>query len=819
MVKEEITMRRDIGMNTLLLFIAAVVIILVSTGCGESKKESAIGAGGSATGVAAVGFTECYKCHADTRNPASFPVAFGDTAAGSGGNDGNVPSTGPAWRTAWEGWLNGPHGNYESWNGTTFQKEDLAPANTGFPFYADFTDTTCVTCHDKLGQGKTIAQFYTSSGTDLIGTLDRPVIACESCHGGGGNHFGLGPMPYAKPNPAQCGECHNAAFPSNHLAYHPEGSGVVEAYNSSGHPQSINSHTLATAGTKDVVGKCARCHTDEGAKRFIQTIDGTMTYAEINTASAGLPNVVDANPVQCRTCHDGHNPLLMLGDRADAAAFPGGASVEFKTCTSCHQLLKSDGTRLDQAYHSPYDAAGTVVNSYGSAEEIIADTHYDDPATTAQIEGYVVNSAGTHDPLPGNTNRGICRDCHNPHNANLTINRQWARSAHGGEILEVKEAAVNVYTAAVGAGGDAWQHYNWDDRAGRGSCQVCHTATGIANFLNDPASYDLSGAGNDYSHLSGWTPAGSSGQNEMLYCWGCHTDNMGGLRNPGPIPIVYTYTPTSAGGFPTTTVNVTLPEARKTNVCLKCHGGRGNNDTILANVQDADFSLVDTVNRSTRGAEHHAPTAASLYAQALHSGYEYSGQDYTGAPAHAGIDVGASGRGPCVNCHLGGSAEAAASQKNHTFAAAEHDTGGSITTIVHQATCNTGACHNGGMSVAALQGKKGGFNAAYTVLDGLMKNTIVNYLNGGAGLDINTTANNNYKTIPVEAYGAFMNYKYMGEDPCAYVHNSRYTRRLLFDSIDWMQDGDLDGTIDLTAYPAAAVFLNGAAPASAVTRP
>jgi hypothetical protein len=763
-----------------------LIILLASAllyGCGNAKKEAPESA---ATGVATVGFTECYKCHADAKNPVGLTP------------DPTIPSV-PFGDTASIGWLDGVHSN-----------------SNDTPAFSAFSDSTCAACHDQLGDGRTIENFSLDTGIAVLGTADRPVVGCESCHGGGGNHFGLGPLPYPKSDGVMCAACHSASFP--HTASNPEGGSIGEGFLASRHASSKNTHVTDYSGsTTDIAALCGRCHTDEGAKRYISLVNGTDSYAAINTALSAKSAVMDASTVQCRTCHVnvGHGPNKLLGEIANSGAFPVGASNEFKTCVSCHQLLKTDGTQLDNGYHAPYDKSGTTVNQYSSAEEIIADTHYDDPATTAQIEGYVINPAGTHSSAAGNTNRGACRDCHNPHNADTTINKQWARSAHGGEILEVKEAAANVYTAAVGAGGDAWQHNNWDDTSTRGSCQVCHTATGIANFLNNPAGYDLTGAGNNYSHLSGWASTGGSGQNEMLYCWGCHTDNVGGLRNPGPIPTVYTYTPTSAGGFPTTTVNVTFPEARKSNVCVRCHGGRGNNDTIRANVQDADFSLVDTVNRSTRAAEHHAPTAASVFAAQTHSGYEYAGQDYTGAPAHAGIDVDSAGRGPCVNCHLGGSTEPAASQKNHTFGATTHDVGGNITAIVHQTTCNTAACHNGGMSVSFVEGKKDGFADARAVLAALMDNSVANYL----GLNISTTSNNNYKTVPINAYGALMNQLYFTEDPCAYVHNSPYARRLLFDSIDWMQDGDLDGTIDLTSYAAAAAFLNGAAPASAVTRP
>ena len=55
-----------------------------------------------------------------------------------------------------------------------------------------------------------------------------------------------------------------------------------------------------------------------------------------------------------------------------------------------------------------------------------------------------------------------------------------------------------------------------------------------------------------------------------------------------------------------------------------------------------------------------------------------------------------------------------------------------------------------------------------------------------------------------------------GDEPCAYVHNRFYIKRLIFDSIDWMvhgAGGALTGsiTIDATAYPNAALWFGAPA--------
>ena len=96
---------------------------------------------------------------------------------------------------------------------------------------------------------------------------------------------------------------------------------------------------------------------------------------------------------------------------------------------------------------------------------------------------------------------------------------------------------------------------------------MCHTATGFSNYVSNPAGYNPDN--NDFSHLSGWTPGGNSGQNELLYCWGCHENaGTGVLRVAGAVTAVYTY-----NGEP-----VVFPDVGASNTCVVCHSGRGNNE-------------------------------------------------------------------------------------------------------------------------------------------------------------------------------------------------------------------------------------------------
>jgi hypothetical protein len=486
------------------------------------------------------------------------------------------------------------------------------------------------------------------------------------------------------------------------------------------------------------------------------------------------PDVVDANVVSCESCHGGGSAHRGIGPIPFPIPGPG-------QCGQCHGIEEA-------LFHGPGQGLPAT-------NRIINDTHFDNPATASTeegIEGYVVNTADQ---------RG-CQVCHfDGHRLNLDRNLEWARSAHGGRILDAKDAATTdeerIAAPVTSATGDAWLHYNWDQTTGTGnraSCQRCHTATGVANFLTDSTAYDP--ANNDFSYLAGWTPETGSPQNEMLYCWGCHTgEGTSALRNPGELTLDFEFLegPEQTPGGERTFV--VLPDKGQSNVCGACHSGRGNDTSIRDSYAAAAARQDPPRSLSPRFAGHHAPTAGSLYAEVVHTGFEFAGRDYTPEDfVHDDIEIsGASpetGDGPCVACHMAGAVD-------HTFEAVDRNGAGVITAIKNQTLCDT--CHGGAVNAAFLNTRKAGFEAARAVLNDYVRNTRPNYLD----LEI-TAASGNLTTdiLSLNDYGAFQNSTYMLEEPCIYVHNRIYARRLIFDSIDWLDNGELNGTISISG-PAA----------------
>lgn len=505
---------------------------------------------------------------------------------------------------------------------------------------------------------------------------------------------------------------------------------------------------------------------------------------------------------------------------ASKHSLPVGAAVN--SCTNCHAAsgatYKYAATSTSSAEN---ETCGTACHTALLLPVItmkpITDTHFDDKTTATSIEGYVIRA----------TTDKACRDCHDSHATTLTIQKEWAESGHAGEIVNGPVQDDLTVTPPVNS---PWAHLDWDNSTSFSACQRCHTATGAANFLNAPARYNA--ADNDFSHLADWTASHkTSGQNELLYCWGCHSDaEKGELRNPGALDFTFSNGATAS-----------YTDAAHSNLCIACHSGRETGNSIKNST--AEFSNTSLVN------SHYRAAAGTLYAK---SGYEFVNKDYrpslgfrhdmTGinAPLPASVTE----KGPCVFCHMG-------SYANHTWK------------ITNDEACDL--CH-AGTAFSLLTAGKDGYESALelfgAVLDaegyyfaavypyfftapydpgytetGLCTDNlpVKNWQAGGSSTFSWNSTKKSCVSSPATAgtadtgkdrMGAAYNYNLLIHEPGAFVHNSLYSKRLIFDSIDWLDgDSNLDGdqmdgqiTID-AAYAAARIWLDADAVTGIATRP
>jgi cytochrome c553 len=352
--------------------------------------------------------------------------------------------------------------------------------------------------------------------------------------------------------------------------------------------------------------------------------------------------------------------------------------------------------------------------------------------------------------------------------------------------------------------GIAWVHYNWDDSTGassdRKACHRCHTSTGVSNFLSNPTTYDP--VNNSFTHLSGWTNSNkTSPQNELLYCWGCHSNaGTGQLRDPGPLTFVYTNNATA-----------TYPDVGHSNVCIACHTGRETGDSIKNFPATTDFSNRSFVN------SHYLSGGGTVFEK---TGYTYGDRSYDSTPegfVHDKLGVSATGEaaadafiaannlsksGPCAVCHL--TSQELGRKSSHAFSPFTEYAAGDVALNAVCVNCHPTRGAGTNAKVTWFEGTwKLRIDAALDALSAQLALKGFNFTTGYPYFanknwlspgDTDTTGN----TTGKHNMGAAFNYNLLVHDPGAVAHNRFYTRRLIYDSIDWMDDNVLNFSVGAT---------------------
>ena len=752
--------------HTILIPVIMIFVFLSLAACTGSLDSS------DSLAAPGIGIDRCYACHMDT------------------GYSFYNPSFALTNQQIYAVWASSGHGNLETHYSYTF-----GITTFGFPDLDNYMEESCVPCHDPNMDSQYVS-VLAADGAPGGSITPRPVVGCEACHGSGDGHMNASfPVPYPVPDYERCGQCHNSDF--DHNLYHPEADNLLEDYIESKHIRS-----LAPFSNLPIAPLCAACHSDEGARIYVD-----MDWAAV---PAGDPPISDAHPVQCRTCHDAHDPGRLQ------ARSVGIGSEEFRLCNRCH-LLDDGAGNPGVHYHEGWGDEYLITDTHIAAAGSFPGGSFRGANQNA-ISGYAVSP----------DNERVCRNCHNVHSGDLTINKQWVMSAHAD-------------TSAPGA----WAHYNWTERSGevrsdgssasnREACQRCHTTTGYIAFAD-------AGAPSDTSYYPDLLPFDPDYKPEMLYCYGCHEDNAGGLRDPGPYTARYDVI---SGGNVLGTGSFAYTDLAGSNVCMPCHTARISGEAIgNINNPSVSFSNISFLDG------HYLSAGATLF---MAAGYEFA---YTSANvyanysfyAHDGIGIDevteVSVNGPCVGCHL-------TSNESHGFMPVDHSPGGEITEITSD-ICNE--CHTGqyALSPEELEEQKEGFHAAMDALEhaladnGLFfKPNYPYFFNTSGGFpapqywqynwltsgDTNTNGSQTGKNN----MGAAFNFSLLHHEPGAWAHNRLYGKLLIFDSINWLEAASAvanssvytlpvpDSTIDLSAFPSAARYIQGdddTANDSSVNRP
>ena len=334
---------------------------------------------------------------------------------------------------------------------------------------------------------------------------------------------------------------------------------------------------------------------------------------------------------------------------------------------------------------------------------------------------------------------------------------------------------------------------------------------------------------NDYSHLIGWHRGRVPPFRLTARCSRKCSSAGAATATPARAPCVRpgAITPESLpdAWYTFNGTQVTFPDVAGSNLCVACHSGYKNRDGMVKSPRPDGRENT----RSTSFAAHYMNVAGSLFNEKAHMGYEFDtdadgnfAEHYTNPTyfAHDKIGLaaepGTGSNGPCVACHM--------PSASHTFAAVTKNASDVITAVTNQTLCDS--CHtaaHGLMTAAKVEEEKEDFTQGVALLNAYLSNAIANY----RGVNLQALTRDQWRaktggiyTYPEQDYGAFQNSLYPKTEKGAYVHNRIYVKRIIFDSIDWLDNGVFNGkiTINATTYPKAAAWF-GANTTGVATRP
>ena len=326
------------------------------------------------------------------------------------------------------------------------------------------------------------------------------------------------------------------------------------------------------------------------------------------------------------------------------------------------------------------------------------------------------------------------------------------------DVATITEAWLNSPHADRGA--EAFVH--WDDEGEvPGDCAVCHTATGMADYL----ATDRSAVG----VLEHSVPVGT-----VVECATCHNDTAQQL---------------STAIFP----SGEAAEMGNSAICATCHQGRASSDSVTAAVGDAEADVVmpelGFIN------VHYKAAAATQMGDLARGGYQYAGKTYAGPFAHV-PDLNS-----CTTCHNPHTTEPAAVE---TCATCHKDvTEFSVIRTTPIDVDGDGDVTEGiALEIAALQDVLGDAIMVYAkqiagtpiVYDAhAYPYFFVDTDENGAVTEGEAIFPNRYQSWTPRLLKAAYNYQYVAKDTGAYVHNPHYAIQLLYDSIQSLSEAaDID---------------------------
>jgi hypothetical protein len=447
-------------------------------------------------------------------------------------------------------------------------------------------------------------------------------VQCENCHGGASQHWGVGPIPFPDPQPAQCEVCHPDFVTFNTTAHNNENQV----------PDKNFSEFFPGAGTTTVsqhIAECSVCH--NSSQRFVFNSSGVLTMPDPNN----LPNPV----VTCASCHDAHfaESKQVIPQESAAVPYP---NFRF-------YFQNISGSQVNPEAQVP---AGTP--------------------KSARQNGFVFqpNGVAIGGTLNGTNNEIkpelVCAACHTKgiylYTQTATHQRsvytQWTNSAHGTRA----DPAWGEFSANPTV-------YNPTFATGPGSHQTTYPVDMAFNHFSSSASAGINAGNNNFAcfkchngissidyqeNVQGTPDAGIVWGDATATCITCHDPhaNSTGLTSNIRRPVKMTkYSFSRApAAFTNFSGNVFLDrnpvpaqaENATSVICIFCHQGRESGYTLFGTKLSTG-----TVPSGSFFNNHYLGTAAMLWG---FNGYEFLiggiPQTYSVNAAHQSTN--------CAGCHM-----------------------------------------------------------------------------------------------------------------------------------------------------------------------
>ncbi|MEW6601593.1 MAG: hypothetical protein AB1499_11550, partial [Nitrospirota bacterium] len=233
-----------------------------------------------------------------------------------------------------------------------------------------------------------------------------------------------------------------------------------------------------------------------------------------------------------------------------------------------------------------------------------------------------------------------------------------------------------------------------------------------------------------------------------------------------------------------------VPDINGSNICVSCHSGRVSGDYLKG------LNFATQVSGKNFGSfnSHYIADGGIMYRTL---GYEFTGLDYSNAVSYVHPTIGSTGgtegdNGPCVGCHM-------RSDESHSFEVVDGDLG--AVTDIKSYTNVCSRCHgNKAALIVALNDRDAEYNAALAALESQLNVKGIYYCSSYPYFKTAAACAGGFFTAwpDIDTLGAAFNYNLLKNAPAAYVHNIEYTRKLIYDSIDFLDGGGLDKSVETT---------------------